>query len=100
MKEESQTYTACWNGIDIEIEYYPTRFGGTISHVGIKSIHPERQPLPITSTGYLSHFVPVGTVEANGGDVVSQVLDWLDDAARRPDWQAHLARDAQGDLFD
>jgi hypothetical protein len=99
MSEQSQIHTTCWNGIDIQIEYYPTRFGGAISHVGIKSINPERQKLPITSTGYRSHFVPVGTIEANPGDLVSQVHAWLDEAAQSPEWQAHLANQAQGDLF-
>lgn len=99
MTEQSQTHTTCWNGIDIEIEYCPTRFGGAISHVGVKSINPEGQPLPITSTGYRSHFVPIGTIEANEGDVVTQVTAWLDEAAQSPEWQEHLANAAQGDLF-
>ncbi|WP_273242325.1 hypothetical protein [Hyphomonas atlantica corrig.] len=99
MTHQSQIHTTCWNGIDIEIEYYPTRFGGAISHVGVKSINPDGQPLPITSTGYRSHFVPIGTIEANDGDVVAQVLAWLDETAQSPEWQAHLADAEQGDLF-
>ena len=78
---------------------YERTYGNAISHVQVKSINPERQALPITSTGYRSHFLPIGTVEANGGDVVQQVLDWIDEEAAKPDWTARETADRQGDLF-
>jgi len=87
-----------WQGIEIEVTFCPVRWG-QISHLQIRSLVPERAPLPITETGYLSHFVPIGTIEANEGDVVAQVLAWLDETAQSPEWQEHLANAAQGDLF-
>jgi hypothetical protein len=55
--------------------------------------------LPITRTGYLSHFIQPGTIEAHGSDVVAQVTAWLDEEATKPDWRAHVERSKQGDLF-
>ena len=91
-------HTFTWQGIEIELTYCPVRWT-QISHIELRSIQPERAPLPLTQTGYLSHFFEIGTVEANGGDVVAQVTAWLDEAAKRPEWQAHLAESKQGDLF-
>ena len=59
----------------------------------------EDAPLPITSTGYRSHFHTIGTVEAHGGDAVAQVMAWLDEEALRAEWQAHMKRSKQGELF-
>jgi hypothetical protein len=79
--------------------FYTPRKWNAIAHLEIRSIAPAGAPLPITSTGYRSHFHECGTVEANGGDVVAQVTAWLDEEANKPEWQAHLARSRQGELF-
>jgi hypothetical protein len=60
---------------------------------------PPRAPLPITETGYKSHFHPCGTVEANGGDVVTQIVVWPDEEAAKPSWRAYAAKSRQGELF-
>lgn len=86
-----------WEGIEIEVRYWPRKW--TITHLEIQSIAPERAPLPITSTGYRSHFVQPGTVEASGGDVVAQVRAWLDEEAAKPEWREHVERGRQGELF-
>lgn len=80
MEQQSQTYRFTWRGIEIEATYTPRKWG-VIAHLEIRSIAPERAPLPIASTGYRSHFHQPGTVEAHGGDVVAQVTAWLDDEA-------------------
>jgi hypothetical protein len=55
--------------------------------------------LPITGTGYLSHFIQPGIIETHGGDVVAQVTAWLDGEAGKPDWLAYVERGRQGELF-
>lgn len=95
----SQTYRFQWEGIEIEATYVPRSWGGVIAHIEIESIQPPRAPLPITETGYKSHFHPCGTVEANGGDVVSQIVAWLDEEAAKPEWRAYVANSRQGELF-
>lgn len=98
MEQQPQVHRFIWRGIDIEAIYLPRRWG-VIAHLEIRSIEPPRAPLPITETGYLSHFHQCGTVEAMGGDVVAQVKAWLDEAASKPDWLRHVEASRQGELF-
>jgi hypothetical protein len=41
-------------------QYHPT-------HLQIEAVQPPREPLPITETGYKSHFVAIEAIEAAGG---------------------------------
>lgn len=91
-------YEFTWRGIAIEVIYTPLKWG-VIAHLEIRSIEPERAPLPITSTGYLSHFHQPGIVEAHGGDVIAQVSAWLDQQAAKPAWLAYEAQNSQLSLF-
>lgn len=95
---EPQTYRFQWQSIDIEATYTPLKWD-VIAHLEIHCIRPERAPLPITSTGYRSHFHQPGTIEAHGGDVVAQVTAWLDEEAAKPEWQAYRNASRQGELF-
>lgn len=98
MSQQSQTYHFQWEGIEIEATYDPVKWG-VIAHLEIESINPPRAPLPITETGYKSHFHPCGTVEANGGDVVAQIIAWLDEEAVKPEWRRYVQASRQGELF-
>lgn len=93
-----QTYRFTWQGIEIEATYTPLKFG-VMAHLAIQSINPENAPLPITETGYRSHFHQPGTIEAHGGDVVAQVIAWLDQEAAKPEWKRHSEASRQGELF-
>ncbi len=95
---EPQIFHLQWQGIDIEITFTARRWS-VIDHLEIRSVRPERAPLPITGTGYLSHFMQPGTIAAHGGDVVAQVRAWLDEAALEPEWLAHVEKGRQGELF-
>ena len=95
---EPQIFRLLWQGIEIEIVYTPRRWS-VIDHLDIRSVRPERAPLPITSTGYKSHFVQPGTIEAPGGDVVAQVHAWLDEEAAKPDWLEQMEASRQTSLF-
>lgn len=96
--EVTQTYRFAWQGIEVEAVYTPLKWGVT-AHLEIRSIKPEGARLPITETGYRSHFHQPGTVEASGGDVVAQVVAWLDEEAAKPKWLKHVEAARQGDLF-
>jgi hypothetical protein len=98
MEQQPQTYRFMWQGIDIEATYTPRKWS-IIAHLEIRSISPERAALPITRTGYRSHFHECGTVEGHGGDVVAQVTAWLDEEATKPEWQVQVAHSKQGELF-
>jgi hypothetical protein len=74
---ERQAHRFAWRGITIEATYTHRQWG-SVAHLELRSVAPDRAPLPVTETGYRSHFHPAGTIEAHGGDVVAQVIAWLD----------------------
>lgn len=93
---DEQIYRFTWQGIKIEATYTPLR---SMAHLAIQSIKPENALLPITETGYRSHFHPPGTIEAHGGDVVTQVIAWLDEEAAKPAWKQFVESSRQYRLF-
>ncbi|MCH6256806.1 hypothetical protein MLD52_09630 [Puniceicoccaceae bacterium K14] len=90
-----------WKHIEIELTYHPC-WGvipdGVMSHLDIKSIDPPRAPLPITETGYLSHFF-----HYTKGDTRETILkatkDWLDKEAQNEIWKKHEIESNQLSLF-
>lgn len=67
-------------------------------HVEVESISPKRAPLPITETGYRSHFMPALELVNAGGPVVF-VTAWIEREAKTKAWTAAASARAQGDLF-
>ena len=55
-------------------------------------------PLPITQTGYRSHFTSSAAVTSAGGPV-NYALAWLAAKADTPQWRAHEAATNQLTLF-
>lgn len=87
--------TIIWQGREIQITYIPNWCASIAQHLELRSI----RPLPVTETGYRSHFLPAG--EEMSQEALQQfVRDWLDAAAQDKDWQAREERSRQGDLFD
>lgn len=85
-----EQHTITWRGVRIEITYTPNAFG-MVDHIELRS--KGRAPLPVTETGYRSHFMSKGTVSEHGG-AVAFVTEWLDHEAARTGW-----RGAQLSLF-
>ncbi len=98
MERQPEIFHLTWQGVEVRVTFTPRRWT-VIDHLEIQSVKPERAPLPITGTGYLSHFMQPGTIAAHGGDVVAQVRAWLDEEATSEDWQSHVAASRQGELF-
>lgn len=101
--EERHSRRLAWRGIAVQIEYRPywlgvrTREDGDdVAHLEITT--PDRSPLPITKTGYRSHFTSRAAVEDAGGPVAF-VAALLDEAALSPEWRRYLEQRRQGDLF-
>lgn len=73
-------------------------------HIEVESIKPGKAPLPITETGYRSHFMPALDL-INAGGPVTFVQAWIEQAAKGKAWtKATTAKPAsapaaQGDLF-
>ena len=104
MTQPTQNHHITWQGIAIEISYCPQWLSGDIdsynvAHLEIRTIEPERTRLPITETGYKSHFCQNADIEQYGG-VVAFVTAWLESEARSAAWQNHIENSKQGDLFE
>lgn len=69
-----------------------------VAHIAIESITPERAPLPITETGYRSHFTSREIVAAYGG-VVAFVETWLNEESKTSEWQNTAEISRQLSLF-
>jgi hypothetical protein len=90
-----QTFTLTWEGRRLTIEHHEAWIAGA-DHLAIRS--EDREPLPITETGYRSHFFSGEKLAARGGPV-AYVTAWLDDAARTSEWKAYVAASRQLSLF-
>ena len=78
--------TLDWRGLLVQVSYEPHWMsGGDIAHLQVETLEPARAPLPITETGYRSHFIAQGSVEAQGGPS-SYALAWLEHEALRNRW--------------
>jgi hypothetical protein len=96
-------YSLDWHGIAVSISYaadwspsFKEIYGSPMAHLEIRSL--DGQPLPITETGYRSHFTNVDVIDAEGGPV-EFVRAWLDHDAQLPAWQEAKAKRQQLSLF-
>lgn len=91
-----------WNGIEIEIrwsrDYLAYEDGRGMAHLEVESISPARAPLPITETGYRSHFIHPSEVENFGGPE-SYVEAWIEEICRTAAWRKSEAASRQLALF-
>ncbi len=101
MKKEriQQIETIEWRGIEVKVTYEPDWLGmGYTAHLQLEDVRPERVKLPVTETGYRSHFLSIGRIEAFGGPT-AYALGWLDEAAATKEWKAIEAASRQLSLF-
>ncbi len=103
MEAESHIITAQidWQGITLSVTYDPASFGTgahAVAHLELRSISPAGAALPVTETGYRSHFLSPVYVEQAGGPV-AYAIAWLNRAAAAPEWQRHVAATQQLSLF-
>lgn len=74
-----------WRGIEIEVRHERNWLKSGLDHLEI--VAEPRTPLPITSTGYRSHFIDPGDLD-DYEDVVDFARCWLDAAAK--DWDGQM----------
>ncbi len=88
-----------WQGITISVSCerdYATMRG--LTHLSIHVLEPSTSKLPITETGYRSHFLSEAEVAELGGPL-GYVRAWLDAEAVTPKWKRLEAASCQLDLF-
>lgn len=86
-----------WNGIKIMVIHTPHYFKhAEVDHI---ELHAEnRQKLPVTETGYRSHFCHESHIEPYGS-ALAFVQAWLDHEAMKPEWRAYVETSRQLSLF-
>jgi hypothetical protein len=95
----STVETLDWRGMLVQVSYNPNWSGmSLIAHLEIETQEPVRAPLPMTETGYRSHFIGQGIVEEAGGPA-AYVWAWLEDAAKHKGWAIIDAEARQLALF-
>lgn len=96
LREKTPVETLVWRGITIHVRSQAGCFTmGDLCHFDIEAVSPERAKLPITETGYRSHFYH-GTLPE---DVVEAVRSWLDEEAEKPEWKTAEANARQLSFF-
>ena len=85
-----------WEGREIRLSYTP-RWCEQIDHIEVQSI--DRSPLPITETGYKSHFFAPIEPTMTMDEIERMVIAWLDSEAAKPEWQSYLLNSQQLSLF-
>lgn len=100
----AETTVIDWQGIKIEVRYEPywlstpDHADDDNAYLEIVSQQPAREPLPITETGYRSHFTTRAEIDSHGGPVAF-VQQWLDAGAATPAWRMQQAAARQMSLF-
>ena len=98
MRKRPTTYKIVWRDIQIVIRHELDYLWQGSSHIEVHVVRPKRAAIPITETGYRSHFIP--TLELiNAGGPVTFITAWLDREAKSKAWQNRDFRNRQGDLF-
>lgn len=86
--------TINWEDISIDLSHHQQRFGGPFDHLELRA----SERLPVTETGYRSHFIAPAEL-ALWASPEAFVIDWLNDAAKHPDWQEYRQQSRQLNLF-
>lgn len=84
-----------WRGIGIQLEFHPNRWNSPVDHIEVHS--DDRVPIPITETGYKSHFLQAGQVTPE--NLVEQVTAWLEEEAQSEAWKRYEEASRQLSLF-
>lgn len=74
-----------WRGVEIEVRSEANWLNTGLTHIEIETM--PRTPLPMTETGYRSHFIDPGVLAEywNAEDFVQQ---WVEESAK--DWSGQL----------
>ena len=88
-----------WRGVEMIASHEPNYLSSAgWSHIELRVVLPKGKPVPITNTGYLSHFLDEDDLKAAGGPAAF-FLAWLEREARSKAYKKALAAWAQLDLF-
>ena len=104
--ENNNTHIINWHGTDIQIttstliylDTFQDVYGYRLIHIEVKTINPEKAPLPITNTGYKSIYITEPELQSCGGSV-KLILDEINALATSPEWKELDIKARQYSLF-
>lgn len=95
MDTKAQTKIIQWNAREISLSLVPDYFEN-VAHLEIRSL--DKQPLPITETGYRSHFFH-SEIPPTKMEIIYIVSAWLNKEAKTKRWQNYEMKSKQLELF-
>jgi len=93
-KDGYETLILVWEGRSVEVSYQANWLNSGQWHIELRC----DDPLPVTTTGYRSAFLPTDIIE-DAAEIDGYVLAWLDYAAEDPAWQRLVEGSRQLKLF-
>ena len=89
-----------WGDVSLEISYERNWMGmkDGVAHLEIRVLGPKGAIIPLTDTGYRSHFISSIYVDSAGG-AVPYVRAWLEFEAAKPGWKRRELASRQLSLF-
>lgn len=97
-KDAVTTHKLTWRDVVCRVQHTPSYTSKGWSHIEIIVHKPKGAPLPITQTGYLSHFLDHDLLAKAGGPIAF-FTDWLEREAKTSAWAKRDFKWRQGDLF-
>ena len=97
-KSITTTHKLVWRHVICRVRHTPNYISKGWSHIEIIVLTPKCAPLPITQTGYLSHFLDEEHLATAGGPVAF-FLDWIEREARTKQWAKAEFKWRQLELF-
>jgi hypothetical protein len=103
MSRRAEHHRFWWNGVLVDVRYEPEWLSAKclddeLGHLEVVSVYPEYAAIPITETGYRSHFTLNEEVLAAGGPV-AYVEAWLTAESQSKAWRDREQAARQFDLF-
>jgi hypothetical protein len=97
-KRPPTSHKLVWRHVTARVRHTPNYINRGWSHIELVVLTPKEAPLPITRTGYLSHFLDEKELAKAGGPVAFFAA-WLDREARTPAWAKTDFKWRQLELF-
>ncbi|NCN84215.1 MAG: hypothetical protein GW808_05655 [Sphingomonadales bacterium] len=89
MNTEYEIQKITWDGIEIEVRWASNWMdfddGTSVGHLEIQSVSPQKHPLPMTETGYRSHFIHADEINQFGG-ALNYIESWLAAESKSNKW--------------
>lgn len=97
-KRKPASRVTTWEHVRYRVRHTPDYIIKGTDHIEVVVISPKKEPLPITETGYLSHFVTDGSCRTVQ-DAIAFFAAWIDCEAKTKRWQKLDQKRRQLDLF-